>query len=71
MSLCCTARREPCSVTVIAKDALTADGLDTALCILNGEAGRALANKTPGVHVVLARIKEGRLVTSEFATDAQ
>lgn len=59
---------EPCSVTVIAKDALTADGLDTALCILNDEAGRALANKTPGVRVVLARVKEGRLVTSEFAS---
>jgi len=60
---------EPCSVTVIANDALTADGLDTALCILDEPAGRALVNKTPGVQVVAARVKAGQLVTSEFKSE--
>jgi thiamine biosynthesis lipoprotein len=59
---------DPCSVTVIAKDAVTADGLDTALCILDDEAGRSLASKSPGVRVVVARVKEGRLMTSEFTS---
>jgi FAD:protein FMN transferase len=59
---------DPCSVTVIAKDALTADGLDTAFCILDETAGRELANKSPGVRVVVARVKEGQFGTSEFST---
>jgi FAD:protein FMN transferase len=60
---------EPCSVTVIARDALTADGLDTALCILDDAAGRALASKSRGVRVVVARVNDGRLVTNEFAIE--
>jgi thiamine biosynthesis lipoprotein len=62
---------EPCSVTVIAKDALTADGLDTALCLLEDVAGRTLASTKPGVRVVVARVKDGRLVTSEFGSEAR
>jgi FAD:protein FMN transferase len=61
---------EPCSVTVIARDALTADGLDTALCIIDETAGKALVNRTPGVRVVVARAKAGQLFVNEYSSDA-
>jgi len=60
---------ESCSVTVIANDALTADGLDTALCVLDDAAGRKLVKSVPGVRVYVSRMKAGRVETTEFASD--
>ncbi|QDT54317.1 Thiamine biosynthesis lipoprotein ApbE precursor [Caulifigura coniformis] len=62
---------ESCSVTVIAHDALTADGLDTALCVLDDAGGRKLVKSVPGVRVYVARMKEGRVEASEFASDSK
>jgi FAD:protein FMN transferase len=51
------------SVTVIALEGITADGLDTAACILGPEKGLALIESTPGAAGLFVRITpEGREV---------
>lgn len=45
--------KAPASVTVIAGDALTADALATAITVLGGEAGLALAESLAGVEVLI------------------
>jgi thiamine biosynthesis lipoprotein len=44
------------SVTVIAREGITADGLDTAACILGPEKGLALIESTPGAAGLFVRI---------------
>ncbi len=44
------------SVTVIAPDGATADGLDTAACILGPEKGLALIEATPGAAGLFVRL---------------
>lgn len=58
------------SVTVIAREGITADGLDTAACVLGPENGLALIEATPGAAGLFVRITpEGREVrqTSRWA----
>jgi FAD:protein FMN transferase len=57
---------EPCSVTVIAPTALEADGLDTALCLVDEAKGRALIAGAQRTKAFVARMKNGRLMTTEF-----
>ncbi len=61
---------QPCSVTVIARDTLTADGLDTPLCLLDDAAGRRLVNAHPGTRVFIARVVDGQVVSTEYAAAA-
>ena len=42
----------PCSVTVIAPDATTADSLASAICVLGPDRGIRLAEKTPGAAAI-------------------
>jgi thiamine biosynthesis lipoprotein len=42
-------------VTVIASDCITADGLDTAICVLGVDAGLKLVGDTPGAEAFLVR----------------
>jgi FAD:protein FMN transferase len=46
------------SVTVIAREGITADGLDTAACILGPDKGLALIESTPGAAGLFVRIAE-------------
>jgi thiamine biosynthesis lipoprotein len=48
------------SVTVIAPKGITADGLDTAACILGPEKGLALIESTPGAAGLFVRLTPGR-----------
>ena len=48
------------SVTVIAPDGATADGLDTAACVLGPEKGLALIESTPGAAGLFVRLTAGR-----------
>ena len=57
---------QSCSVTVIAPDALTADGLDTALCVLDAAKGRTLVKGVPGVRVYETRIEGDKATSAEF-----
>ncbi|HVJ85116.1 MAG TPA: FAD:protein FMN transferase [Caulifigura sp.] len=57
---------QSCSVTVIAPDALTADGLDTALCVLEPAKGRALVKGVPGVRVFETRIEGEKATSTEY-----
>jgi thiamine biosynthesis lipoprotein len=63
------------SVTVIALEGMTADGLDTAACILGPEKGLALIESTPGAAGLFVRItKEGKEIREsanwkEFAAE--
>lgn len=60
--------RDSCSVTVIAKDALTADGLDTAVCVLDDAAGKKLVQEVSGVRAFVTRVTAGGIVSMEFAS---
>jgi thiamine biosynthesis lipoprotein len=44
------------SVTVIAREGITADGLDTAACVLGPQKGLALIESTPGAAGLFVRI---------------
>jgi thiamine biosynthesis lipoprotein len=52
-------------VTVIASDCITADGLDTAICVLGVEAGLALVRDTPGAEAFLVRPSANGVETFE------
>ena len=55
------------SATVIAPDAITANGLSTALCVVQPEQGRALVDSTPGAHGMIVA-EDGRVFRStEFS----
>ncbi|HVJ68586.1 MAG TPA: FAD:protein FMN transferase [Caulifigura sp.] len=62
---------QSCSVTVIAKDALTADGLDTALCVLEPAKGQALLRGLSGVRVFETRLVDGKAVSNEYAVTGE
>ncbi len=61
--------RDSCSVTVIAKDGLTADGLDTAVCVLDDAAGKKLVHDVSGARVFVTRVTAGGIVSTEFASN--
>jgi thiamine biosynthesis lipoprotein len=46
------------SVTVVAPDGMTADGLDTTVCVLGPERGLALVEATPGAAALFVRVTE-------------
>ena len=49
-----------CSVTVVAPNATTTDGLSTGISVLGPEAGLAVANKLPGIAALIVRKPEGK-----------
>lgn len=51
----------PSSVTVIARDCMTADGLASAISVLDPQEGIALADKTPGAATLVLRLEDGKL----------
>ena len=53
------------SVTVIAPDGMTADGLASALSVLGPKQGLALADATPGAAALIVRAVDGKLETHE------
>jgi thiamine biosynthesis lipoprotein len=53
------------SVTVIAPDCITADGLDTAANVLGPTEGLKLIDETPGVAAFIAALEDGQLKTYE------
>ena len=54
-----------CSVTVVAPNATTTDGLSTGISVLGPEAGLAVAEKLPGVAAFIVRKPEGKTETHE------
>ncbi|HEY2894559.1 MAG TPA: FAD:protein FMN transferase [Pirellulales bacterium] len=52
-------------VTVIASDCITADGLDTAICVLGVDAGLKLLRDTPGAEAFLVRPSPNGVETFE------
>ena len=53
------------SVTVIAPDCITADGLASAVSVLGPEKGLKLIEETPGAAAFILRAPEGRIETYE------
>jgi thiamine biosynthesis lipoprotein len=56
---------ERSSVTVVAPDGMTADGLASALSVLGPEKGLALADAMPGVAALIVRAPKGKLEVHE------
>lgn len=56
-----------CSVTVIAPDALTADGIDTALCVQGVEEGLVTVKQFDGVEALFETVVDGKSVTQTTA----
>ncbi len=56
---------ERSSVTVIADNCFTADGLDTTVCLLGPEKGLALVAKTAGAEVLILRSEGDAIKTYE------
>jgi len=56
---------ERSSVTVVAPDGMTADGLASALSVLGPEKGLALADAMPGVAALIVRAPEGKVEVHE------
>lgn len=54
-----------CSVTVIARDCITADSFATAVCVLGTEAGLKLIRETPGAEALCVTVEEGQVVTRQ------
>jgi thiamine biosynthesis lipoprotein len=54
-----------CSVTVVAPDGITADGLSTAVSVLGPAKGLELVDQTPGASAYLVRAPEGRTETHQ------
>ncbi|MBX3441439.1 MAG: FAD:protein FMN transferase [Planctomyces sp.] len=54
-----------CTVTVIAPDALTADGIDTALCLQGSERGLRTVAAHPGIEAMFSTLIDGRLEVVE------
>jgi FAD:protein FMN transferase len=54
-----------CSVTVVAPNATTTDGLSTGISVLGPEAGLAVADKLPGVAAFIVRKPDGKTETHE------
>lgn len=59
------------SVTVIAPDGMTADGLASALSVLGPERGLALADATPGVAALIVRAPDGQQEVHESSRYAE
>jgi thiamine biosynthesis lipoprotein len=55
----------PSSVTVIARDGITADSLATAVCVLGPEAGLKLIAQTPGAAARIEQLVEGQVEVTE------
>jgi thiamine biosynthesis lipoprotein len=53
------------SVTVVARDGLTADGLDTGIFVMGRERGLALIERLPGVGVVIVD-RDGKVWISSY-----
>ncbi len=60
---------QSCSVTVIAPDAVTADGLDTALCVLDEAAGEKLLKAGPGRRAIITRLVDGKPQTVRWSSE--
>jgi thiamine biosynthesis lipoprotein len=54
---------ERSGVTVIARDGITADSLDTAVCVLGPERGMKLVSATPGAEALFVRLVAGKVET--------
>ena len=52
-------------VTVVARDATTADSLATAVSVLGPEAGLRLIERTAGASALILRVPEGRIEVTE------
>jgi thiamine biosynthesis lipoprotein len=50
-----------CTVTVVARDGITADGLSTAVSVLGPAKGLELVEQTPGASAYIIRAPEGKL----------
>jgi thiamine biosynthesis lipoprotein len=56
---------DPMSVTVVARDCITADSYATAVCVLGPERGLKLIEATPGAAALIVRRVNGQLKTQE------